>query len=65
MELQLKNFKESLINVVNESGLPLVLVSYTVKEILSEVEELRARQLQQEMAEQQPEVEKVEAEIVE
>ena len=68
MELQLKQFKETLIKTVNEAGLPLPLVSFIMKDLLQEVEELRSRQLQQELievAETQETTEKVEAEIVE
>ena len=70
MELQLKQFKDTLIKTVNEAGLPLPLVSYIMKELLQEVEELRSRQLQQELAEvaeaqAKETVEKAEAEIVE
>lgn len=68
MELQLKQFKDTLIKTVNEAGLPLPLVSYAMKELLQEVEELRNHQLQQELAEAaeaQETTEKVETEIVE
>lgn len=70
MELKLKQFKDTLIKAVNEVELPLSLVSYAMKELLQEVEELRSRQLQQELAEAaeaeaQETTEKVEAEIVE
>lgn len=68
MELQLKQFKETLIKTVNEAGLPLPLVSFVMKDLLQEVEELRSRQLQQELievAQAQETTEKVEAEIVE
>lgn len=51
MELKLKQFKDTLIKAVNEAELPLSLVSYVMKELLQEVEELRSRQLQQELAE--------------
>ena len=70
MELQLKQFKDTFIKTVNEAGLPLPLVSYIMKDLLQEVEELRSRQLQQELAEvaeaqAKETVEKAEAEIVE
>lgn len=68
MELQLKQFKDTLIKAVNEAGLPLPLVSFIMKDLLQEVEELRSRQLQQELAEvaqAKETVEKAEAEIVE
>ena len=70
MELQLKQFKDTLIKTVNEAGLPLPLVSYIMKDLLQEVEELRSHQLQQELAEvaeaqAKETVEKAEAEIVE
>lgn len=51
MELKLKQFKDTLIKAVNQAELPLSLVSYAMKELLQEVEELRSRQLQQELAE--------------
>ena len=51
MELKLKQFKDTLIKAVNEAELPLSLVSFAMKELLQEVEELRNRQLQQELAE--------------
>ena len=51
MELKLKQFKDTLIKTVNEAELPLSLVSFAMKELLQEVEELRSRQLQQELAE--------------
>ena len=51
MELKLKHFKDTLIKAVNEAELPLSLISFTMKELLQEVEELRSRQLQQELAE--------------
>ena len=51
MELKLKQFKDTLIKTVNEAGLPLSLVSYVMKELLQDVEEVRSRQLQQELAE--------------
>ena len=51
MELKLKQFKDTLIKAVNEAGLPLSLVSYVMKELLQDVEEVRSRQLQQELAE--------------
>ena len=51
MELKLKQFKDTLIKAVNEAELPLSLISFTMKELLQEVEELRSRQLQQELAE--------------
>ena len=51
MELKLKQFKDTLIKTVNETGLPLSLVSYVMKELLQDVEEVRSRQLQQELAE--------------
>ena len=70
MELQLKQFKDTLIKTINEAGLPLPLVSFIIKDLLQEVEELRSRQLQQELAEMaeaqaKETVEKAEAEIVE
>ena len=67
MELKLKQFKDTLIKAVNEAELPLSLVSFAMKELLQEVEELRSRQLQQELAEAEAQetTEKVEAEIVE
>lgn len=68
MELQLKQFKDTLIKAVNEAGLPLPLVSFIMKDLLQEVEELRSRQLQQELtevAQVQETTEKVETEIVE
>ena len=52
MELKLKQFKDTLIKAVNEAELPLSLVSFAMKELLQEVEELRSRQLQQELAEE-------------
>ena len=51
MELKLKQFKDTLIKAVNDADLPLSLVSFAMKELLQEVEELRSRQLQQELAE--------------
>ena len=51
MELKLKQFKDTLIKTINEAELPLSLVSFAMKELLQEVEELRSRQLQQELAE--------------
>ena len=51
MELKLKQFKDTLIKAANEAELPLSLVSFAMKELLQEVEELRSRQLQQELAE--------------
>lgn len=51
MELKLKQFKDTLIKAVNEAELPLSLVSFAMKELLQEVEELRSHQLQQELAE--------------
>lgn len=51
MELKLKQFKDTLIKAVNEAELPLSLISFVMKELLQEVEELRSRQLQQELAE--------------
>ena len=51
MELKLKQFKDTLIKAVNEADLPLSLVSFAMKELLQEVEEVRSRQLQQELAE--------------
>ncbi|MBS7257321.1 MAG: hypothetical protein KIG63_02605 [Methanobrevibacter sp.] len=51
MELKLKQFKDTLIKAINEAELPLSLVSFVMKELLQEVEELRSRQLQQELAE--------------
>lgn len=51
MELKLKQFKDTLIKAVNEAELPLSLISFAMKELLQEVEELRSRQLQQELAE--------------
>ena len=51
MELKLKQFKDTLIKTVNEAELPLPLVSFVMKELLQEVEEVRSRQLQQELAE--------------
>ena len=51
MELKLKQFKDTLIKAVHEAELPLSLVSFAMKELLQEVEELRSRQLQQELAE--------------
>lgn len=51
MELKLKQFKDTLIKAVNEAELSLPLVSFVMKELLQEVEELRSRQLQQELAE--------------
>ena len=70
MELKLKQFKDTLIKAVNEAELSLPLVSFIMKELLQEVEELRSRQLQQELAEMaeaqaKETVEKAEAEIVE
>lgn len=68
MELQLKQFKDTLIKTVNEAGLPLPLVSFIMKDLLQEIEELRSRQLHQELtevAQAQETTEKVEAEIVE
>ena len=51
MELKLKQFKDTLIKAVNDAELPLSLISFAMKELLQEVEELRSRQLQQELAE--------------
>ena len=51
MELKLKQFKDTLIKAVIEAELPLSLVSFAMKELLQEVEEVRSRQLQQELAE--------------
>ena len=51
MELKLKQFKDTLIKAVNEADLPFSLVSFAMKELLQEVEELRSHQLQQELAE--------------
>ena len=51
MELKLKQFKDTLIKAVNDAELPLSLISFVMKELLQEVEELRSRQLQQELAE--------------
>lgn len=51
MELKLKQFKDTLIKAVNEAELPLSLVSYAMKELLQDVEEVRSHQLQQELAE--------------
>ena len=51
MELKLKQFKDTLIKTINEAELSLPLISYVMKELLQEVEELRSRQLQQELAE--------------
>ena len=51
MELKLKQFKDTLIKAVNEAELPLSLVSYVMKELLQDVEEVRSRQLRQELAE--------------
>lgn len=51
MELKLKQFKDTLIKAVNEAELPLSLVSYVMKELLQDVEEVRSHQLQQELAE--------------
>ena len=51
MELKLKQFKDTLIKTVNEAELPLSLVSYVMKELLQDVEEVRSHQLQQELAE--------------
>ena len=70
MELKLKQFKDTLIKAANEAELPLSLVSFIMKDLLQEVEELRSRQLQQELAEvaeaqAKETVEKAEAEIVE
>lgn len=67
MELKLKQFKDTLIKTINEAELSLPLISYVMKELLQEVEELRSRQLQQELAEAEAQetAEKVEAEIVE
>ena len=49
--MKLKQFKDTLIKAVNEAELPLSLVSFIMKDLLQEVEELRSRQLQQELAE--------------
>ena len=67
MELKLKQFKDTLIKTINEAELPLSLVSFIMKELLQEIEEVRSRQLQQELAEAEAQetTEKVEAEIVE
>lgn len=67
MELKLKQFKDTLIKTINEAELSLPLISYVMKELLQEVEELRSRQLQQELAEAEAQetAEKVETEIVE
>ena len=51
LENQIMEFKDTLIKAVNEAELPLSLVSFAMKELLQEVEELRSRQLQQELAE--------------
>lgn len=51
MELKLKQFKDTLIKTINEAELPLSLVSFVMKELLQDVEEVRSRQLQQELAE--------------
>ena len=45
MELKLKQFKDTLIKAVNEAELPLSLVSYVMKELLQDVEEVRSHQL--------------------
>lgn len=65
MELKLKQFKDTLIKAVNEAELPLSLVSFAMKELLQEVEELRSRQLQQELAEAAEAEAKEKTEIVE
>lgn len=51
MELKLKQFRDTLIKAVNDAELPLPLVSFIMKDLLQEVEELRSRQLQQELIE--------------
>lgn len=65
MELKLKQFKDTLIKAVNEAELPLSLVSYVMKELLQDVEEVRSRQLQQELAEVAEAEAQEKAEIVE
>ena len=65
MELKLKQFKDTLIKAVNEAELPLSLVSYVMKELLQDVEEVRSHQLQQELAEAAEAEAQEKAEIVE
>lgn len=48
MELKLENFKLSLVAAINESGLPLSLISYVIKDTLQEVEHIRQQDLKKE-----------------
>lgn len=57
-DLQCNNFRENLLNTINQSQLPITVIYYTFKDILSELEKLYFKTLK----EQQQEAKKQEAE---
>lgn len=70
-DLKVLELKESIIQSINESGLPASVVTYIVKEIVVMAEQTLQQQLQAQMAQKQEEeaqeepAERVEATIVE
>ncbi len=50
IELSLEKLHEDLIKVINESGLPLALVDYKLRDIQAEIKQARMQQLKQERA---------------
>ena len=55
-------FKENVSNVINNSQLPIGIVYYVLKDLLSEVEKIYTKSLQKESEERLAEIEKLEKE---
>ena len=55
-------FKENVSNVINNSQLPIGVVYYVLKDLLSEVEKIYTKSLQKESEERFAEIEKLEKE---
>lgn len=45
MELKIENFKKDIVNSVNQSELPLVIVSYVFRDLLAEIDNMRSQEL--------------------
>ncbi len=50
MEIKIEEFKKSLVDAINSSGLPLSLASYLIQDILNEIESIRKKDLEMEKA---------------
>ena len=57
-DLQCNNFRENLLNTINQSQLPITVIYYTFKDILSELEKLYFKTLKEQQEKEKQEAEK-------